>query len=101
MLFIVFGIHGNQDEDSDDTPTDHRSIKDDVIHGVEVVGTKVKPVLQHVQSGVKTGLKTGVQGVKSGVASVKSGVQTVSNLWTAFRNKKAIEHASNDQSDSS
>ena len=74
------------------TPTEHRSIKDEVKQGVQKVGSTVKPVLQKAQTGMKSGvhtmgagLKTGVQGMQSGV---KAGVQSVSNMWTAFKTRK-------------
>ncbi|WAQ99079.1 FEH1-like protein [Mya arenaria] len=86
-----------KDEDSDSTPTENRTLKEEVKHGVDVVGTKVKPVLQHVQSGVKTGVHSVSTGLKTGVASVKSGVQTVSSMWSAFRSRKAVDQSNDEE----
>ncbi|KAH3842091.1 amyloid beta precursor protein binding family B member 2-like isoform X2 [Dreissena polymorpha] len=85
-------------EEDDMTPTEHRSLKDGVIHRVEVVGTKVKPVLQQVQTGMKTGVQSVSTGLKSGVQKAKSGVQTVSNLLSSFRGRKLVDKQSSEQS---
>ena len=94
---IYFTPLKSDDDDDDDvsTPTEH-SIKENILHvgqevkqGVQKVGNTVKPVFQTVQ----TGMKSGVQSMKSGVQSgVKAGVQSVSNMWTAFKNRRT-EHS--------
>lgn len=80
-------------DDDDDTPTEHKTFKESLIsvqtevkQGVQKVSNSVKPVLSTVQSGVRTGVHTVGTGLKTGV---KSGVQTVSNMWTAFKNRRA------------
>lgn len=77
------------------TPTEHRSIKEEVKQGVQKVGNTVKPVLHTVHTGVKTGvhsvgvgLKSGVQGMQSGV---KAGVQSVSNMWSALKTRRSTQ----------
>lgn len=99
LCIFSFGQSGD-DDGGDDTPTEHKSLKESLItvqtevkQGVQKVSSSVKPVLHTVQTGVKSGvhsvsegLKTGVHGMQSGV---KAGVQSVSNMWTAFRNRRS------------